>query len=47
LNWADNHFRSEIAGLRAIAVTSVVLFRLEVGGFQGGAAEVLRKFIKN
>src|SRR5450432_4179882 len=31
-----NHFRSEIAGLRAIAVLGVVLFHLEVGGFQGG-----------
>jgi peptidoglycan/LPS O-acetylase OafA/YrhL len=31
-----NHFRNEIAGLRAVAVISVVLFHLKVGGFQGG-----------
>ena len=30
------HFRAEIAGLRAIAVVSVVLFHLKVGGFEGG-----------
>src|SRR3984885_1323652 len=30
------HFRNEIAGLRAVAVISVVLFHLKVGGFQGG-----------
>ena len=30
------HFRAEIAGLRAVAVTSVVLFHLKIGGFQGG-----------
>jgi peptidoglycan/LPS O-acetylase OafA/YrhL len=36
LNWTDNHFRSEIAGLRAIAVIIVVLFHLKVGGFPGG-----------
>jgi peptidoglycan/LPS O-acetylase OafA/YrhL len=29
-------FRPEIAGLRALAVMSVVLFHLKVGGFQGG-----------
>jgi peptidoglycan/LPS O-acetylase OafA/YrhL len=29
-------FRSEIAGLRAIAVLSVVLFHLKIAGFQGG-----------
>jgi peptidoglycan/LPS O-acetylase OafA/YrhL len=29
-------FRSEIGGLRAIAVISVVLFHLKVGGFEGG-----------
>jgi peptidoglycan/LPS O-acetylase OafA/YrhL len=29
-------FRAEIAGLRAIAVISVVLFHLKVGGFEGG-----------
>ncbi len=29
-------FRAEIAGLRAIAVASVVLFHLKVGGFEGG-----------
>jgi peptidoglycan/LPS O-acetylase OafA/YrhL len=32
----DKHFRAEIAGLRAIAVTSVVLFHLKVSGFEGG-----------
>jgi peptidoglycan/LPS O-acetylase OafA/YrhL len=32
----DKHFRTEIAGLRAIAVISVVLFHLKVSGFQGG-----------
>jgi peptidoglycan/LPS O-acetylase OafA/YrhL len=31
-----SHFRPEIAGLRSIAVISVVLFHLKVGGFQGG-----------
>jgi peptidoglycan/LPS O-acetylase OafA/YrhL len=31
-----SHFRAEIAGLRAIAVISVVLFHLKVGGFEGG-----------
>jgi peptidoglycan/LPS O-acetylase OafA/YrhL len=31
-----SHFRNEIAGLRAVAVVSVVLFHLKVGGFQGG-----------
>jgi peptidoglycan/LPS O-acetylase OafA/YrhL len=31
-----SHFRGEIAGLRAIAVISVVLFHLKVGGFDGG-----------
>ncbi len=31
-----NSFRAEIAGLRAIAVTSVLLFHLKVDGFQGG-----------
>jgi peptidoglycan/LPS O-acetylase OafA/YrhL len=31
-----SHFRSEIAGLRAVAVISVVLFHLKVDGFQGG-----------
>src|SRR6516165_4176526 len=30
------HFRSEIAGLRAIAVIGVVLFHLKVAGIQGG-----------
>jgi peptidoglycan/LPS O-acetylase OafA/YrhL len=30
------HFRAEIAGLRAIAVISVVLFHLKVAGFEGG-----------
>src|SRR5690349_23787133 len=29
-------FRSEIAGLRAIAVLGVVLFHLKIGGFAGG-----------
>ena len=29
-------FRPEIAGLRAIAVVSVVLFHLKISGFQGG-----------
>src|SRR4051812_38278218 len=29
-------FRLEIAGLRAIAVISVVLFHLKIPGFQGG-----------
>ena len=29
-------FRNEIAGLRAVAVISVVLFHLKVGGFEGG-----------
>jgi peptidoglycan/LPS O-acetylase OafA/YrhL len=32
----DDRFRSEIAGLRAIAVVSVVLFHLKVAGFDGG-----------
>jgi peptidoglycan/LPS O-acetylase OafA/YrhL len=32
----EGHFRNEIAGLRAVAVISVVLFHLKVGGFQGG-----------
>jgi peptidoglycan/LPS O-acetylase OafA/YrhL len=32
----EGHFRSEIAGLRAIAVISVVLFHLKVKGFDGG-----------
>ena len=31
-----DRFRSEIAGLRAIAVVSVVLFHLRVRGFDGG-----------
>ena len=31
-----NQFRSEIAGLRAVAVSGVVLFHLKVDGFQGG-----------
>ncbi len=31
-----SHFRAEIAGLRAVAVISVVLFHLKIGGFQGG-----------
>jgi peptidoglycan/LPS O-acetylase OafA/YrhL len=31
-----SHFRSEIAGLRAVAVISVVLFHMKVGGFRGG-----------
>jgi hypothetical protein len=30
------HFRAEIAGLRAIAVASVLLFHLKIGGFEGG-----------
>jgi peptidoglycan/LPS O-acetylase OafA/YrhL len=30
------NFRTEIGGLRAVAVISVVLFHLKVGGFQGG-----------
>jgi peptidoglycan/LPS O-acetylase OafA/YrhL len=30
------HFRAEIAGLRAIAVASVLLFHLKVAGFEGG-----------
>jgi hypothetical protein len=33
---AGRHFRNEIAGLRAVAVISVVLFHLKIGGFQGG-----------
>jgi peptidoglycan/LPS O-acetylase OafA/YrhL len=32
----NSGFRPEIAGLRAIAVVSVVLFHLKVAGFQGG-----------
>jgi peptidoglycan/LPS O-acetylase OafA/YrhL len=32
----ESNFRSEIAGLRAIAVISVVLFHLKVSGFEGG-----------
>ena len=31
-----SHFRSEIAGLRAVAVVAVVLFHLKIDGFQGG-----------
>ena len=31
-----NSFRAEIAGLRAVAVISVLLFHLKVDGFQGG-----------
>jgi peptidoglycan/LPS O-acetylase OafA/YrhL len=31
-----NNFRAEIAGLRAVAVISVVLFHLKVDGFRGG-----------
>ena len=31
-----SHFRSEIAGLRAVAVIAVVLFHLKIDGFQGG-----------
>ncbi|MGA7811283.1 acyltransferase family protein, partial [Bradyrhizobium sp.] len=31
-----NQYRSEIAGLRAVAVISVVLFHLKVDGFAGG-----------
>jgi peptidoglycan/LPS O-acetylase OafA/YrhL len=34
------HFRPEIAGLRAVAVISVILFHLKVGGFPGGFAGV-------
>ena len=37
--WTDlvhGHFRAEIAGLRAIAVASVLLFHLKIGGFEGG-----------
>jgi peptidoglycan/LPS O-acetylase OafA/YrhL len=30
------HFRAEIAGLRAIAVASVLLFHLKIRGFEGG-----------
>ena len=33
---SPERFRPEIAGLRALAVTSVVLFHLKVTGFQGG-----------
>jgi peptidoglycan/LPS O-acetylase OafA/YrhL len=36
LTLVENHFRPEIAGLRAVAVISVVLFHLKVDGFQGG-----------
>lgn len=32
----ESHFRSEIAGLRAVAVVSVVLFHLKLTSFQGG-----------
>jgi peptidoglycan/LPS O-acetylase OafA/YrhL len=32
----ESRFRSEIAGLRAVAVVSVVLFHLKLGSFQGG-----------
>src|SRR5689334_7421490 len=32
----EGHFRNEIAGLRALAVLSVVLFHLKVTGFRGG-----------
>ncbi|MCP4619627.1 MAG: acyltransferase [Bradyrhizobium sp.] len=32
----EGHFRNEIAGLRALAVLSVILFHLKVPGFQGG-----------
>jgi peptidoglycan/LPS O-acetylase OafA/YrhL len=32
----SHHFRAEIAGLRAVAVISVVLFHLKVSGFDGG-----------
>jgi peptidoglycan/LPS O-acetylase OafA/YrhL len=32
----EGHFRNEIAGLRALAVLSVVLFHLKAPGFQGG-----------
>jgi peptidoglycan/LPS O-acetylase OafA/YrhL len=31
-----SHFRTEIAGLRAVAVIAVVLFHLKIDGFQGG-----------
>jgi peptidoglycan/LPS O-acetylase OafA/YrhL len=31
-----NHFRAEIAGLRALAVIAVILFHLKIDGFQGG-----------
>src|SRR5665647_2436203 len=31
-----SQFRPEIAGLRALAVISVVLFHLKLGGFEGG-----------
>jgi peptidoglycan/LPS O-acetylase OafA/YrhL len=31
-----SHFRTEIAGLRAVAVISVIMFHLKVDGFQGG-----------
>jgi peptidoglycan/LPS O-acetylase OafA/YrhL len=31
-----SQFRSEIAGLRAVAVVAVVLFHLKIDGFQGG-----------
>jgi peptidoglycan/LPS O-acetylase OafA/YrhL len=33
---ADERFRPEIAGLRAVAVASVILFHLKIAGFQGG-----------
>jgi peptidoglycan/LPS O-acetylase OafA/YrhL len=32
----SERFRPEIAGLRVVAVASVVLFHLKVTGFQGG-----------
>lgn len=32
----EGHFRTEIAGLRALAVLSVLLFHLKVTGFEGG-----------
>jgi peptidoglycan/LPS O-acetylase OafA/YrhL len=32
----ESRFRPEIAGLRAVAVVSVVLFHLKLGSFQGG-----------
>ncbi len=35
-SFTSSQFRREIAGLRAIAVISVVLFHLNVPGFQGG-----------